>query len=119
MEKTIVIDGKPIRFKTSGAVVKRYMMQFQRDFFDDIFKMAEGSLIEGDLKELDRAEMVKVVRSIDFNVFYDIAWTFAKTADSTIPDPLTWLDGFDEFPIFEILPELQELLTSAIATKKK
>ena len=44
----------------------------------------------------------------------------AKTADPTIPEPLEWLEQFDEFPMTEIIPELQDLmLTSFQSTKKK
>src|SRR5699024_1214442 len=56
---------------------------------------------------------------IDFEVFYNIAWALAKTADRNIPDPITWLDGFDTFPIFEIIPEIQDMITSSIDAKKK
>lgn len=105
MEKTIKIDGKDVSFKSTGAVPKRYKAQFGRDFFKDLIKMGNGAKLDAN--------------SIDFDVLYDIAWTLAKTADPSIKDPITWLDGFDSFPIVEILPEIQELMTSSIATVKK
>lgn len=110
MEKTIEISGQQVSFKSSGAVPKRYKMQFQRDFFSDLMAMnieKEGGLTAEDM------------RKIDFDVFYDIAWTLAKTADSEIPDPLTWLDSFETFPIMDILPEIQDMLAASISSKKK
>lgn len=110
MEKTIEISNQQVSFKSSGAVPKRYKMQFQRDFFSDLMAMnieKEGGLTVEDM------------RKIDFDVFYDIAWTLAKTADSEIPDPLTWLDSFETFPIMDILPEIQDMLAASISSKKK
>jgi hypothetical protein len=43
----------------------------------------------------------------------------AKTANPSIPDPITWLDQFDEFPLMEIIPELQDLIIASIQSKKK
>lgn len=111
MEKTIIIDDKKVTFKSTGALPKRYKMQFQRDFFSDLMAM-EG--IVGKKKP-----SVHDIREIDFEVFYDIAWCLAKAANPSIPDPLTWLDSFSEFPIIEILPELQDMLAMSISSKKK
>ena len=109
MEKTIEIDGKQVTFKSTGAVPKRYKMQFGRDFFSDLLSMNIGNK-----KKLSVEDM----RSIDFDVFYDISWTLVKTADNTIPEPLTWLDSFESFPIIEILPQIQDLLIASIQSKK-
>lgn len=116
MEKTIEISGQQIAFKSSGAVPKRYKMQFQRDFFKDLLAMG---LTNQSLDDLSEDQQLEAVSKIDFDVFYDIAWTLAKTANSSIPDPLTWLDGFETFPIMDILPELQDMLAASISSKKK
>ena len=116
MEKTIEISGKQVTFKSSGAIPKRYKMQFQRDFFKDLIGMGLSSM---NLKDASEDEQLKAIRNLDFDLFYDIAWTLAKTADSSIPDPLTWLDSFDTFPIIDILPEIQDMLAASISSKKK
>lgn len=116
MEKTIVIDGQQVAFKSSGAIPKRYKMQFQRDFFKDLLAMG---LANTKLEKLTEEEQLEAFRKIDFEVFYDIAWTLAKTANPTIPDPMAWLDGFEAFPIMDILPELQDMLSATISTTKK
>jgi len=56
---------------------------------------------------------------LDMEVFYNICWTLAKTADNSISEPLEWLDTFEVFPLMEILPELQELMMSSLSSKKK
>ncbi|MNI88415.1 hypothetical protein D3C73_1457170 [compost metagenome] len=79
-------------------------------------------MVEGGFKRDESGEInvdVEDVSKINIDVFYDIAWAFAKTADNTILPPLEWLDTFDEFPILEIMPELQELISLTLQTKKK
>jgi hypothetical protein len=115
MEKTIDIDGKQVTFKSSGAIPKRYKMQFQRDFFKDLLGLG---ITNHNFNELSEEDKLQAIRQIDFDMFYDIAWTFAKTADPEIKDPLTWLDSFDTFPIIEILPQIQDLLSASISSKK-
>ena len=117
MEITLKIDGKDVKFKSSGAVAPRYMMQFGRDLLKDMLKMGVNMI---DFEKTTEEEQLKWMRdNIDFMVFYDIAWTFAKTADKSIPDPMTWLDSFEEFPIFEIMEPIQQLLMLTFEPKKK
>lgn len=113
MEKTIEIGGKQITFKSTAATPLRYKAQFGKDYFAEIMKL--GSLAKLNKNKID----YKIFAEADFEVFYNIIWVLAKTADKTIPEPITWLDSFDEFPLFEILPEIQDLITSSIQTKKK
>lgn len=113
---TIQIDGREVPFKSSGGVPKRYMMQFQRDLLKDVLGMG---IAEIDLTNATESTQIEWIRdNINFDMFYDIAWVYAKTADPSIPEPLAWLESFDEFPIMEILPELQELLTKTVGTKR-
>lgn len=111
MEKTLTIDGKQVTFKSTGATPLRYKQQFGRDFFADIMKMDK---LAGKKKIT-----VDDIALIDFEMFYNIAWVWAKTADKTIPEPLDWLDTFDTFPMYEIIPEVQELLLNSLLTTKK
>jgi hypothetical protein len=113
MEKTIEIDGKKILFKTNGAIPLRYKAQFGRDYLKDILKMAP-------IAQLSKAEIKpENLEGLDFDVLYNVAWTMAKTADPTIPEPLEWLGNFEEFPIMEIFPDLQELLMATLQSSNK
>ena len=38
----IIIDGREVNFRSSGAVTKLYKSQFGRDFFIDLAKMGSG-----------------------------------------------------------------------------
>lgn len=114
MEKTLTIDGKKVPFKTNGAIPLRYKAQFGKDFFKEILKMAPLAKLQGK-KELDPSDLDYV----DFDIFYNVAWLMAKTADSTIPEPMEWLGSFDEFPITELFVDLQEMMISTLKSSKK
>lgn len=113
MEKTLIIDGKEVKFKSTGATALRYKAQFRKDYLAEIMKLDSIGKLNTENMDAEGLE------GIDFEVFYNIAWTMAKTADSSISDPITWLDGFDEFPLLEIIPDLQEMILTTIQTKKK
>lgn len=115
MEKTIRIDGQDVKFESKGSTPLRYKKQFQRDLFTDLMKMDGLAKIKKNKKELSYDDL----KTLDMEVFYNICWVLAKTANPSIPEPLEWLDTFDEFPLFEIIPELQDLLLNALQTKKK
>lgn len=113
MEKTIEIDGKQVRFKSTAATPLRYKAQFHKDYFSEILKM------EGLAKLKKSKNNAEDLAKIDFDTFYNIIWVLAKTADKNIPEPLEWLDGFEEFPLFEIIPQMQDLIVMSIKGKKK
>jgi hypothetical protein len=110
MEKTLTIDGKHVTFKSTGAFLLRYKAQFGRDALGDLMKMAKAS---------EDIENTTELSTLDLTPFLHIIWTLAKTADPSIPDPFAWLDSFDEFPLLEILPELQDMVTATLQGSKK
>lgn len=118
MERTLEIDGRQIRFKSTGATALRYKAQFASDFFADLLKMKP--IMDAVEKGVSTEKLdYETLKHIDFEVLYNIIWVLAKTADKTIPEPLEWLDEFSEFPIMDILPELQELIGKSFQGKKK
>lgn len=114
MEKTLTIDGKQVKFKSTGALLKRYRTQFGKDLIPELAKMKKLQGVKPN-EELTEEQ----IKCIDFDTFFDIAWTLAKTADKNIPDPINWLDEFDEFPILDIVPELMVMLESNLQSTKK
>lgn len=99
MEKTLTIDGKQIRFKSSGGVMMRYRNQFNADFLAEVRALSE--------------------EQFSFAAVERIVWVLAKTADSFIPDPQTWLDGFDSIDLLSVWRELSPLITASLNTKVK
>lgn len=113
MEKTIIIDDKEVRLKSTGGTPVRFKAQFGKDYFAQLLKLAPLGKI--DMENLDPNSLDQV----DFDVFYNLIWTMARTADPKIPEPMVWLDSFDSFPIIEILEDIQDMITSTIQSKKK
>lgn len=105
MEKTINIDGKDVKFRTSAATPRNYRALFGRDLIIDYQKI------------LDDAGSGEVLSPESLTNFENFAFVMAKQADPHIPDtPDEWLDGFDMFSIYNILPELVELWSQSNAT---
>lgn len=114
MEKILTIDGRQVKFKSTGAFLLRYKAQFGRDAIQDIFRLQ--SSIDPKTRE------VKDLSALDLEVFYNLIWTLAKTADPSIPPPMEWLDSFSEFPLVDIIPEVADMIFSCLqssATSKK
>jgi len=108
MEKIIKIGDKEVALKTTGATLLRYKMQFGKDLLTELIKLDEAYQ-DGEFK----------VEKLDFELFFNILWIMAKTADPNIKPPLEWLDEFEELPILEILPEVMDLLINLMRTSKK
>ena len=112
MEQTITIDGRKVTFKADGATPLRYRVEFKRDYFGDIIKMTSV------LKGLNEGSEVNF-DNLDMSVFSDIIYLLAKTADKEIGDMFEWYASFDNFPLFEVFEDLQDLLLSNMQTMVK
>ena len=126
MEKTITIAGRSVTFKASGGIGYRYKAQFGREFIADVTELEEfvnTGIVERIPKKNKNGKRIYIdgilqfeeKTTYDFTKFslesmYNILWTMAKTADDSIPDPLTWLDSFDEFPVMDIFAQVKEIL---------
>lgn len=62
-------------------------------------------------KAIDKnSEEGSTLDTFSLEMFENIAYIMAKHADSTIPDtPEEWLDEFNTFSIYQVLPKLIEL----------
>ena len=102
MIKQIEIDGKQVSFKASAAIPRIYRMKFQRDIYKDL-KALEKSI-------RDSSEEGSNLDMFSLEMFENIAFVMAKHADASIPNtPEEWLDGFNTFSIYQVLPQLIEL----------
>ena len=100
--KNIDIDGKQVAFKASAAIPRIYRLKFQRDIYKDL-RVLEKSIGEAD-------ENSSNLDLFSLEMFENIAFVMAKHADASIPNtPEEWLDGFNTFSIYQVLPQLIEL----------
>ena len=102
MIRNIEIDGKQVPFKASAAIPRIYRMKFQRDIYKDL-RALEKSVG-------DNSEESSNLDMFSLEMFENIAFVMAKHADASIPNtPEEWLDGFNTFSIYQVLPQLIEL----------
>lgn len=101
--KKIEIDGKEVTFKASAAVPRLYRIKFGRDIYKDL-RQLEKSVGEND-------EDNSNLDLFSLEMFEDLAWLMARHADpAKVPDsPEEFLDQFNTFSIYQILPQLIEL----------
>lgn len=116
MKQNIEIDGKQVPFRASAVIPRIYRMKFHRDIYKDLHAL-EKSLGEGNPEESS-------LDMFSLEMFENIAYIMAKHADSEVPDsPEEWLDGFNTFSIYQVLPKLIELwglnTQTEIESKKK
>lgn len=100
--KRIEIDGQEVLFKASAAIPRIYRLKFQRDIYKDLCVL-EQSIGEGD-EEHSNLDVFSL------EMFENIAYTMVKHADPQIPNEMEeWLDGFNTFSTYQVLPQLIEL----------
>lgn len=110
MERTVIIDGQPVKFKATGKTPVLYKEHHQREIWDDIPKLqaaAQTGVMSGEAVQiLDR-----------------VAYTMAKQADPEIPEMEDWLDQFEFLSIPRAFPEILVLWNlnekTSVKSKKK
>ena len=108
LKKTLNIGGKEVTFRSSATVPRLYRLKFKRDIFKDLTRLEKSmeKTKDGDEFEIE-----------DLELFENVAYIMAYHADSSIPDTIEeWLDQFDMFSIYEILPEILELWGTNLVT---
>ena len=112
IQKNIIIDGIDVPFKASAAVPRLYRLKFRRDIYQD-FAALQKSVGEN-------TEKSSALDIESLEVFENIAYIMAKHADAAIPaSPDEWLEQFNTFSIYEILPQLIDLWGLNVETQVK
>lgn len=113
--RNIKIDDKEVAFKASAAIPRIYRIKFGRDIYKDLNELQKG--IEKSNKDASDLDLVSL------ELFENIAYIMAKHADDSIPDtPEDWLDEFNTFSIYQVLPDIINLwglnAKTSVTTKK-
>lgn len=102
LTQTIEIDGKQVPFKASAAIPRIYRIKFHRDVYKDLAALEKA--VGKNAEENSNLDMFSL------EMFENIAYIMAKHADPSIPDsPEEWLDNFNTFSIYQVLPKIIEL----------
>ncbi len=127
MERTVQIDGRPMRLRASALIPRLYRFKFGHDMMADMAKLTRAYKRLADLPQ-DATEEQKEEAQLEvaeLTIFENVAYLMAKHAGEPVPDtPEAWLDGMDGiFSVYEVLPVILELWgynmqTTAIPKKK-
>lgn len=117
MTNTIIVGDKAVPFKATAAVPRLYRIKFHRDILQDLAKLKTAyERVSGEEQEQFTA--------VDLEMFENVAYIMAKHADQSVPNTIEeWLDQYEMFSIYEVLPEILELWAlneqTSVESKKK
>ena len=110
IQKAVEICGKEVTFRSSASVPRLYRAKFGRDIFKDLAKLESSYKEKGGEDGSD-------IPIEDLEIFENVAYIMAFHADPTIPKTIDeWLEQFEMFSIYEILPEILELWGTNLIT---
>lgn len=110
IEKTIDVSGVPVKFRSSAAIPRLYRAKFGRDIFKDLAKLEKS--YQGK-KDKDGGFPVE-----DLEIFENVAYIMALHADKSVPASIEeWLDDFEMFSIYQVLPEILSLWGENLKTE--
>lgn len=102
IKKEIEICGKMVPFRSSATIPRLYRAKFKRDIFKDLSKLEKSYK--------SKTENGDELQIEDLEIFENVAYVMAYHADNNIPASIDeWLDQFDMFSIYEVLPQILEL----------
>lgn len=105
MDKIIRIDDKDVKFRATARTPRLYRVIIGRDMIVDMNRLSKK------LKKVNESKNTENEISFsleDLQIFEDAAYTMARHADPDIKERTAdeWLDTFNMFSIYEVLPEL-------------
>ncbi len=102
IRKTVKVGGQDVVFQSSATIPRLYRMKFHRDIFKDLSKLEKSYKAKDDGTNALEIE--------DLEPFENVAYIMAYHANPTITPTIgAWLDQFEMFSIYEVLPEILEL----------
>ena len=109
IERTINISGKDVLFRSSATVPRLYRAKFKRDIFKDLSKLEKSYS--------KRKKGEEELQIDDLEIFENVAYIMAYHADPSIPKTIDeWLDQFEMFSIYQVLPQILELWGENLVT---
>ena len=122
MDKVLQIGGKEVGFRATALTPRLYRHKIGRDIIQDLnqlkkaYNKAMAAAEGGTEEEKHEAEL----SAMDLEMFENVAYIMARQYNPDVPDtPDEWLDGFETFSIYEILPQILTLWALNEATTAK
>lgn len=119
MEAIITVGDKEVKMRASALIPRLYRFKFGRDIIKDITTLKKAFEKASDLPEnaTDEEKENAQLSALDLTIFENVAYIMAKHADKNQPEtPDEWLDQFDMFSIYQVLPQILTLWNLSTAT---
>lgn len=109
IKREIEVCGKLVPFRSSATIPRLYRAKFKRDIFKDLARLERSFKANNEDGESFAID--------DLEIFENVAYVMAYHADNSIPASIDqWLDQFEMFSIYEIMPQLLELWGDNVVT---
>lgn len=110
IKREIEVCGKMVPFRSSATIPRLYRAKFKRDIFKDLARLEKSYKAN--------SEQGLSFAIDDLEIFENVAYVMAYHADNSIPSNIDeWLDQFEMFSIYEIMPQLLELWGDNVMTE--
>lgn len=112
MEKIIKVGDKEVKMRASALIPRLYRFRFKRDMIKDMLTLKKAYKKAEELPEDATDEQIEEAQlsALDLTIFENVAYVMAKHADNSLPEtPDEWLDEFEMFSIYEVLPQILDL----------
>ena len=111
-EVVISIGGKDVKFRSSAAIPRLYRLKFGRDILVDM------EALQKDFANQEGASVSSLgIESLE--IFENVAYIMARHADPEVPADIDeWLEQFETFDIYQILPEIFGMCRRTSSLKK-
>lgn len=139
MRRTLNIEQHSIELDSSMGWLFVYRSTFGHDILPDLMPVVEAALAglsevfeagvmqKDDLKAEAALELMNADAFVDMFVklagmelttVLNIFWAMARNADPTLPRPEVYFNGFDRFPMDEIVPALFYMIVDSSVSSK-
>ena len=109
IKRELEVCGKLVPFRSSATIPRLYRAKFKRDIFKDLARLEKSFKANSEDGESFAID--------DLEIFENVAYVMAYHADNSIPASIDqWLDQFEMFSIYEIMPQLLELWGDNVVT---
>lgn len=116
MDKIVMIDDKEVKLRATARTPRLYRMIVGRDMIADMNRMQ---------KRFEQVKQGDEFDVMDLQIFEDITYVMARHANPEMETKTAdeWLDEFNMFSIYEVLPEVLKLWaintrTTSVSKKK-
>lgn len=139
MRRTLNIEQHSVELDSSMGWLFTYRSTFGHDILPDLMPVVEAALAglsevfeagvmqKDDLKAEAALELMNADAFVDMFIklagmelttVLNIFWAMARNADPTLPRPEVYFNGFDRFPMDEIVPALFYMIVDSSVSSK-